>query len=293
MIGARILALLALLTTPAFAQTTQTIVNPSLWHVHGPKGDAYILGAIHILPPTLKWRIPKIEAAIAKSDVFVFELSLDKTSLTQLQNLMTANGDLPNNQRLDTMIAPQYRQDFNAAVAASGLNPEVLVHKRPWLAGFLIMLAQIGKINYAANNGPDILLMAETAAAHKEQRFLETTKEQFEVLAPSDPKVDLEGFESSLKDLRNINTQVQSMVDAWSKGDQKALDSAINGGLNTFPNARASLLDNRNARWMPKIVAMLKEKHTFFITVGAGHLTGPKGLPALLRKAGYKVDGPA
>jgi hypothetical protein len=51
-------------------------------------------------------------------------------------------------------------------------------------------------------------------------------------------------------------------------------------------------LDDRNRRWAPKIEAMLKEKHVFFVTVGAGHLTGPVGLPALLRKAGYKVDGP-
>ena len=52
------------------------------------------------------------------------------------------------------------------------------------------------------------------------------------------------------------------------------------------------LLDDRNQRWVPQIEAMLKEKHIFFITVGAGHLTGPKGVPALLRKAGYKVTGP-
>jgi uncharacterized protein YbaP (TraB family) len=37
---------------------------------------------------------------------------------------------------------------------------------------------------------------------------------------------------------------------------------------------------------------MLKEKHVFFITVGAGHLTGPTGVPALLRKDGFKVEGP-
>jgi uncharacterized protein YbaP (TraB family) len=52
------------------------------------------------------------------------------------------------------------------------------------------------------------------------------------------------------------------------------------------------LLDDRNQAWVPKITAMLREKHTFFITVGAGHLTGPKGVPALLRAAGYTVDGP-
>ena len=40
------------------------------------------------------------------------------------------------------------------------------------------------------------------------------------------------------------------------------------------------------------IKKLLKEKHVFFVTVGAGHLTGPRGVPALLRKAGYRVDGP-
>ena len=82
------------------------------------------------------------------------------------------------------------------------------------------------------------------------------------------------------------------MVDAWSTGDQKKLDKLINGDLDKFPEARKALLDDRNARWVPQIEAMLKEKHTFFITVGAGHLTGPAGVPALLRKAGYRVEGP-
>jgi uncharacterized protein YbaP (TraB family) len=37
---------------------------------------------------------------------------------------------------------------------------------------------------------------------------------------------------------------------------------------------------------------MLKQKQVFFVTVGAGHLTGAIGLPNLLRKDGFKVDGP-
>ena len=82
------------------------------------------------------------------------------------------------------------------------------------------------------------------------------------------------------------------MVTAWANGDQAKLDELINGDLDQFPKARKLLLDDRNLRWVPQIEAMLKEKHVFFITVGAGHLTGPKGVPALLRKAGYQVSGP-
>ena len=58
------------------------------------------------------------------------------------------------------------------------------------------------------------------------------------------------------------------------------------------PEVKKALLTDRNRRWALQIETMLREKRVFFITVGAGHLAGPEGVPALLRKAGYKVEGP-
>jgi uncharacterized protein YbaP (TraB family) len=154
------------------------------------------------------------------------------------------------------------------------------------------MFAQISKLNFAAGNGVDVVLMADAAKHHKPMRYLETVAEQFAVLAPDDRVLELQEFESSLKDLRDIGHEIEPMVRAWSTGNQAKLDELINGDLDGFPEARKQLLDDRNKRWVPKIEAMLKEKQVFFVTVGAGHLTGANGLPALLRGAGYKVDGP-
>ena len=66
----------------------------------------------------------------------------------------------------------------------------------------------------------------------------------------------------------------------------------MNKELADQPDVKKALLTDRNQRWALQIQTMLREKRVFFITVGAGHLAGPEGVPALLRQAGYKVEGP-
>jgi uncharacterized protein YbaP (TraB family) len=281
------LVFVLLLAAPAFADTS---VNPTVWHVKGPAGDAYLLGSIHILPPNVDWHSQKIAAAVGASDVFVFEVPLDAQSTGRLQALVAEHGFLPQDQTLRGLLHSKYRKNYDAAVAVSGVDPAALSHQRPWLAGLTMMFAEIGKLKFDPSNGPDTVLMREAQAQGKGVRYLETMEDQFAVLAPSDPDMDRDEFEAGLGELRDVGAEIQPMVDAWGAGDQKKLDELVNGDLDTFPAARKALLDDRNARWLPQIEAMLKEKHTFFITVGAGHLTGPKGVPALLRKAGYKVD---
>jgi hypothetical protein len=285
----RILLLLALLiAAPAVAKP----VTPSLWHVKGPQGDVYLLGSVHILPPGVQWRSPAITAATARSNVFVFEVPQDAKAVQQLQALVASHGFLPQGQSLRASLHTDAQSDFDTAVAASGLQPAVIDHERPWLAGLQMMFTQIAQKGFDRDNGVDTQLLADAGKAGKQTRYLETIDQQFALLAPEDRTLELEEFESGLKDLRDVSAEIQPMVDAWGAGDQEKLGVLVNGDLDEFPAARKALLEDRNARWVPQIEAMLREKHAFFITVGAGHLIGPQGVPALLRKAGYKVDGP-
>ena len=50
----------------------------------------------------------------------------------------------------------------------------------------------------------------------------------------------------------------------------------------------AKLVDNRNAEWLKKLPALLKDASSF-VAVGAMHLGGKNGLVKELQKAGYKV----
>ncbi|HWM60884.1 MAG TPA: TraB/GumN family protein [Rhizomicrobium sp.] len=300
----RLLALLftVFLSAPAAAQISvqpaiapgigSVRAYPSLWHIKGEQGEVYLLGAVHVLPPEVRWRTQAISRVLSRSDVFVFEVPEDAAAMAELHTLIQAQGFLPPDQSLRAQLHPAALPDYDAAVTASGLPPPTLERERPWLAGIQLMFAQMAKLKYAAGNGVDSILMADAVRDHRQTRYFETIADQFTLLAPDDKNLEVQEFEAGLKDLRDLSAGIQPMIHAWSVGDQAKLDQLINGDLDEFPQARKLLLDDRNARWVPKIEAMLKEKHVFFITVGAGHLTGAKGVPALLRKAGYAVEGP-
>jgi uncharacterized protein YbaP (TraB family) len=82
------------------------------------------------------------------------------------------------------------------------------------------------------------------------------------------------------------------MVDAWGAGDAKSVGRLMNKSLDTEPGARKLLIDDRNHNWIKILDEVLAKPGVVFVTVGTGHLVGPGGVPALLRKQGYIVDGP-
>jgi uncharacterized protein YbaP (TraB family) len=50
------------------------------------------------------------------------------------------------------------------------------------------------------------------------------------------------------------------------------------------------LLDQRNARWIPKIEAELKTGKPTAIVAGALHFAGPNSVITMLQKRGYTVE---
>ena len=289
----RILALLfaLLFAVPAFADARPA--HPALWHVRGKNGEVWLLGSIHILPPDIAWHTPQIDKAIARAGVFVFEVPSDAASLGRMQELIAAQGYLPPGESLRAKLDPAGQADFDAALAGAGLPLAAVDRDRPWLASLQIMFVQLTRANYSPDSGVDVEVQHAADAAHKEKRYFETIDQQFALLAPGDAGLELNEFKSDLKDLaRPADAEIEPLVEAWAKGDPAAIDRLMNSELDAFPDARKALLDDRNQRWLLQIETMLTEKRGFFITVGAGHLAGPMGVPALLRKAGYKVEGP-
>ncbi|HEX4506706.1 MAG TPA: TraB/GumN family protein, partial [Alphaproteobacteria bacterium] len=227
------------------------------------------------------------------ADTFVFEAALDDpVAQQQLQMLVAQKGFLPPGQSLHAMLTPEAQAELDEAIAAARIAPEFIDRERPWLAALQLTIARLGQQKFGAENGVDKAVMAVASAAAKPERYFETLEEQLALFAPADPKLELAEFQSDIADIKNLPDEVEPLFDAWARGDADKIDELMNGEMNDRPEAKTALIDDRNKRWLVKIEAMLKEKHAFFITVGAGHLAGPGSVPNLLRKAGYEVDGP-
>lgn len=266
--------------------------HPALWHVEGPLGEVYLLGSIHLLPKNIDWRTPEINRAISRSNVFVFEVSTDGKAQEKIRDLIAKLGMLPPGQSLRASLPPEARGDFDAAIADAHLPLGLVDHEKPWLVSLQLLIAEGAAKHYSADAGVDRAVMAIAAAEHKPTRFFETIEQQLGLLAGSDDKLQMEEFASDLKDYRKSDDDLASLVEAWSKGQADQLAGLMNKELADQPEAKKALLTDRSTRWALQIETMLREKRVFFITVGAGHLAGPDGVPALLRKDGYKVEGP-
>ncbi|MGD0143501.1 MAG: TraB/GumN family protein [Rhizomicrobium sp.] len=287
----------ALLATPAVAagQPNTVAATPALWTVHGPKGTAYLLGSIHMLPKNVNWQTAQILEAVKRADTFVFEVPMDKDTKERALADIRENAVLPLSTSLISLFDEEMRDDFRQVIMSTHADPTYVVYMRPWLAAMDLEGAANGDPRFVSAEGVDNKIYAMVEARKGTHfRAFETYQQQFRLLMGNgNLKDELAALRITFKKiLSEHGANIDDVLTAWAKGDMKALAGFGPDNQEMSPADRKALLEDRNRNWIPQITAMLNERHTYFITVGAGHLVGKTGVPNLLRAAGYKVDGP-
>ena len=287
-----LLFLLAASATQAQQQNYVIEAHPAMWKVNTPTATAYLLGSIHLLPPNVHWQTPQIEAAMKKADTFVFEVPIDEAATKQIADYINANGTLPNGVTLPSLLSPKQLKDYKAALATTGVQPAVVMNKRPWLAALVFDVASAVHAHYSLDSGVDHQVDLYAQAQRRNIAHFETVADQLALFTPKDRALEIEEFDVGLKEIVSDPDELGRLVEAWESGDAAHVAAIMNAALAQDPDAAKALLEDRNTKWVAELKTMLGQHHTYFITVGAGHLVGPKSLPAMLRAAGYKVDGP-
>jgi hypothetical protein len=279
LIGSAVLAF-ALGLAPAAAQ-------PALWAVSDKDSTVYLFGTVHLLDPSISWRDARLDEALAKSSEIWFELDLEQAqnpaNIQPLQSLLIDPA-----KPLSKRLTPEQHQRFVDAATKLGLPAQQLDALRPWFAALNLALTSLTKAGAATTSGVDQILFKERVG--KELSTFETLEQQFRVFADLPADVEVEYLMQTIDSLDEGPAYFQSIVDAWAKGDQKALNTLlIAPALTETPEVYAVLFKNRNIAWAERLDEEMKGAGVDFVAVGAGHLVGKDSVQELLRAKGYKV----
>ncbi len=285
-------ALLFVLPTISIAENAPpSHVTPALWRVQSGTSTVYLFGSLHILPHGYHWTTPEIEHAMSAADLFIFEVPVDEAALQDQKAFIVQHGLLPPHQSLRSVLTANEFQTYSAVLRRAGLKPEHFEHYRPWLAAVMVGLAYLHRDDLVTLKGADDELMAYARDHGKKSVYLESIREQMELLTAGDDNGHLKALKNLILSLPQSRTQERELFETWSSGDAARFDALLAAYFKNRPEAREFLVGRRNRDWLgPLKQALTRPQSTAMMTVGAAHIGGADGLLALLCGEGYEVE---
>ena len=260
-----------------------------LWRVRHEGHTSWLYGTIHV--GKLEWLMPGPDVVRAVKAADSLALELDVTNPEVLRQLGDGLRARPDAEALPAALAQRLAQQRKAACAddsVAAMRPE---------AQLMALQALVGRSQgLDPSYGVDLMLAGAARAMGKPVTGLETPAIQLRELFSDDPAVMAQAMDDGLGQLENGRSlaMMDTLAALWEKGDADKLASFPSwcDCLNT-ESERAEyrrIVEGRNPGMAEGIIRLMGQGRTVFAAVGALHLIGPQGLPALLAARGYEVE---
>ncbi|MDO9416490.1 TraB/GumN family protein [Pararhizobium sp.] len=257
-----------------------------MWLVEDHDTRIYILGTMHALPRGTDWDDGKVADAVKAADELVLELSPAELAAAGgvFRTLAPRDAPLAIEARLSGEALARYR-----ALEASGrdFGAETL---DDWAVMVLMgqRVAQNAELSPADGVETGLTRMFETGG--KPIGGLETAQEQLMLFETLDASTQRTLLTRAAEKSDGAVKEVVALTNAWGRGDVAALEKVINEDVDAAPAARQAIITDRNRRWSAWVKRRMDQPGTVLMAVGAGHLVGADGVPAMLEAEGMKVQ---
>ncbi len=267
--------------------------GPALWRVSDADSEIYLFGTVHVLPATLKWKSKRLVDAFNGADVIWFETPTDDAAGRKIAAIVTRTGVNPPGVTLSSQLAPQDQARLLRVAISLNAPPQSLEPLRPWLAALQLSLALLNKQGHSAGAGVETTLSADAAALGKSTAYFETAEEQMAIFATLPRDAELRFLTTTLRQIEEDADDTERLNRLWATGDTAGFDTLVATLTDEAgPETADALIYARNARFAAAIDTMMQGKGRAFVAVGAAHMAGARGIPALLRVKGHAVEGP-
>jgi uncharacterized protein YbaP (TraB family) len=263
---------------------------PALWLVKNDRTQIYLFGTLHALSPQTRWRTPLFDQAYARADTVWFEAALDGADPLTVSNIVSRYGVDPE-RPLSQKLAPDALAQLQRQVDVARID-----HLRPWAAAMMLAMQPVLGRGASLEAGADLTMTREARGEAKQVRAFETLEDQARVFAGLSEPAEVRYLtdvirERSVKPHLTLRPSPESLQTAWLDGDMARLGAGLVGDLKTHnPALYEALLKRRNLAWADALTKEMRQgSGVELVNVGALHMVGDDGLPALMAQRGFSV----
>jgi uncharacterized protein YbaP (TraB family) len=264
---------------------------PALWVVQTEHARIYLFGTLHALGPGVHWRTPAYDAAYASARTVWFETDLGKADPLTLANLLSRYGVDPD-RTLTQRLAPQTLAQLKREVDVARID-----HYRPWVAALMLSMQPAIAQGASVAEGADTVMTQAARSEEKEVRTFESLEDQARIFASLPERAELRYLVDVIGERlprRRLSRSASPdrLQQAWLGGDLARLGPALVGDMKAQnPALYEALLKRRNLAWADRLTKELnRTSGVELVNVGALHMVGDDGLPALLAARGFRVE---
>ncbi len=260
-----------------------------LWQVSNATNHIYLQGSVHLLKKS-HYPLPDvIQNAYTDSAVLVLEADLSAAQDPAQQMAMLQKGMLEGGATLQDSLSKETWAKAEKQVEEMGLNIALFNGFKPWYFAISITAMRLQGLGFSPFDGIDWHFFNRAKADGKSVVGLETLEYQmslFDAIGKGDQDALVR---QTLEDIASIDEEMDSILEAWSKGDLETMDETLLKSFKEYPEVYKALMVDRNYNWVPKITAYLDSGTVHMVVVGAGHFCGKDGLVHLLKKEGIRI----
>ena len=285
-------AFAAMLSISTFGSAA--IAAPAMWRVAGPHSEIYLFGTLHALKPGEAWRTPAYDAAYAAAKVVWFEADLGQADPATVSLLLSRYGVDPAKGLSQKLAA----SDLAALSAQADVSR--IEHLRPWAAAMMLSMQPVLAKGAEVSAGADAQITRTARAGGKQIRTFETLEDQARMFAGLPEPAEVAYLSGVIRERAHPAQRVSlsltpspgDLEAEWLDGDLARLGPALVRDLDhDNPSLYDALLKRRNLAWADILTKELAGADGVeLVNVGALHMIGDDGLPALLKARGFKVE---
>jgi uncharacterized protein len=262
-----------------------------LWSATHPDaaGSLLLLGSVHALRAEDQPLPAAVLAAYRQADRLVMELHPDELRPEASLAALTRVGILSPGHSARDVLDDQEWEAGERLAAAAGVELAAVAALEPWFAAITVYAGALAAAGYQPELGVDAQVAAWAARDAKPVVGLESLDEQLLLFKGLEAELQRTMLIRTLDEVADVASDTRALVKRWRERDIDALEEYLEEDFRDFEALRELIVTRRNLAWHDEIQAMFAVPGTTLVVVGALHLVGPEGLPALLEAAGFSV----